>query len=336
MMRGQTNLVEELFYEIISYLDFNLGKYHPLHSMIYNMIGYYYVEKGQYDDALVLYRSSLVCLKKILGDQHPQTGEVYSELANLSLKMDKSQEALDYYQKALDVYPQKKDQESLGAANIHLEMAKILFSIGNLRDCFATASKALNYFEKHQESQTDSLVQCLIIAMQVNEIVSDWEKALGFANKVWSLIKNYEIEDMNNAIDKTVISIFNIFILSQSSEVKSLLLDACETLGAVLQDENHMTEDLIMKGDTNKKLKLYAELVDQNKEGSNLYEWFADMFETIIKFLQKKKSHDFFTQNYRENRIHQNNEILDDALDNFERLLLAFGLNMISKTFHAN
>ena len=120
------------------------------------------------------------------------------------------------------------------------------------------------------------------------------------------------MEDLNNAIDKAVVSIFNIFILSQSNEVKSILLDACESLGSILQQENNLGEDLIMKGDIHKKLALYSELVDRNKEGSNLYEWFADMFEIISKFLQKKNSHKFFTQDYRENRIRANNEILEE------------------------
>lgn len=105
------------FDDALASLDFHLGESHPLHSTVYSILGYYHVEKGNFNDALTLYKLSLVCCTRILGPNHPYTGEVYLDLGNLTLKMQMKIEALGYFEKAFYVFEASKGADSIECAN---------------------------------------------------------------------------------------------------------------------------------------------------------------------------------------------------------------------------
>ena len=141
MIKNDIERAMEYFDKAISTIEFHLGPYHPLNSSVYSILGFYNLEKKNYQDAFLLYRSSLMCCTRILGSNHPHTGEVYIDLANLSLKMQQKEEALKYYEKAFLVFEASKSPDCLECAVTSYQMATLLLSFGNF---FSKKYDALN------------------------------------------------------------------------------------------------------------------------------------------------------------------------------------------------
>lgn len=43
-------------------------------------MGHYLTQKGCFEDALALFRSALACLQRVLGPDHKQIAEVYTDM----------------------------------------------------------------------------------------------------------------------------------------------------------------------------------------------------------------------------------------------------------------
>jgi DNA-binding SARP family transcriptional activator len=82
-MIKKDNLEEMIRYfdKTMEILDYNFGNFHPYNSKIYCKIARYYYSKNMFDDALLLYKSSLKCCERILGSSHLKVGEVSYEIA---------------------------------------------------------------------------------------------------------------------------------------------------------------------------------------------------------------------------------------------------------------
>lgn len=115
----------DYFNKAIEVLEFNWGPFHPLHSTFYSMFGYYYYEISQYNDALLLYKSSLVSCLRSIGPNHPQTREVYLDMASLYLKMNQRDESLEYYLKAYKATEIIDGKETIACAFIGDEVAAL-------------------------------------------------------------------------------------------------------------------------------------------------------------------------------------------------------------------
>lgn len=131
-MKNQMEKALEYFDEALKVLEFHLGPYHPLHSTVYSVLGHFYAERKLYQDALFLYKSSLVCCIRILGPNHTHTGEVYMDLANLMLRMGQREEALNNFEKAYLVFEASKGPECADCAATSYQMANIQLGFGNI------------------------------------------------------------------------------------------------------------------------------------------------------------------------------------------------------------
>ena len=134
MVKNDIDKAMEYFDTAILTIEFHLGTYHPLNSTVYSILGFYYLEKKNYQDAFLLYKSSLMCCITILGANHPFTGDVYIDLANLSLKMQQREEALNYYDKAFLIFEASKSPDCLECAVTSYQMATLLLSFGEFSE----------------------------------------------------------------------------------------------------------------------------------------------------------------------------------------------------------
>lgn len=71
---------ERCFQELTDTLGVHLGPYHPLHITVYGIMVFLMVPKGQMEEAMYLYKSSLVCSMKALGLHHIQTAHVHMDM----------------------------------------------------------------------------------------------------------------------------------------------------------------------------------------------------------------------------------------------------------------
>ena len=54
-------------------LETHWGPSHPLHITIYGLMAQILISKTKFDEAMFLYKSSLLCCNKVLGKNHIQT-----------------------------------------------------------------------------------------------------------------------------------------------------------------------------------------------------------------------------------------------------------------------
>ena len=103
---GLDNFKEsERFFQIATDTLFHhLGPSHPLHMTVYGLMAYLLVPKGKYEEAMYLYKSSLLCCMKVLGPNHIQTAEIHMDFGQFYLKWDKRDQALQHFEQAYMVY----------------------------------------------------------------------------------------------------------------------------------------------------------------------------------------------------------------------------------------
>ena len=72
--------VQRFFRQIIETLGFHLGPSHPLHITVYGIMVQLLVPKGKMEQAMYLYKSSIMCSMKTLGHNHVQTAHVHMDM----------------------------------------------------------------------------------------------------------------------------------------------------------------------------------------------------------------------------------------------------------------
>jgi len=93
--------VKRFFKYSIEALETHLGPSpHPLHIIVYKIMINLLVSQGKMEDAKWLYKSSIMCSMKILGQNHVQTAHVYMDTGQFYLKWHKRNEALSQFENA--------------------------------------------------------------------------------------------------------------------------------------------------------------------------------------------------------------------------------------------
>lgn len=80
------------------------------------------------------YESGLNDCLRILGVDHPLTGQMYLDIASVFLKMDKREKAIIFLKKAYEIYNTAKYEESDEKASLANKIAVILFGFSLYND----------------------------------------------------------------------------------------------------------------------------------------------------------------------------------------------------------
>lgn len=120
----------QCFDNALGALDYHWGPYHPLHSTIYSILGFLYMQKQNYDDSLILYKNSLMCCLRVLGPNHPHTAEVYIELGSLYLRLEDQAESLSAFEKGYSIYEASIGKHSIITVNAGVQLAQLLIEQG--------------------------------------------------------------------------------------------------------------------------------------------------------------------------------------------------------------
>lgn len=121
----------ECFDRAVQIIEFHLGPFHPLHTILYSLLGYFYSQKKYYDEAIALYRSSLINSKKSLGEYHTHTAEVYKDIGILYTKMAMNDEALVNFEMANKIYVTCKKVDCTPFADLCSHIATLCLTQSN-------------------------------------------------------------------------------------------------------------------------------------------------------------------------------------------------------------
>jgi tetratricopeptide (TPR) repeat protein len=92
------------FTKALEILDHHWGPFHPLHINIYSIMAQLLIHNGKHDDAIYLFKASLLCCMRILGPNHVQTGDVHMDFGRLYLTKKKKQESLQHFLEAYLIF----------------------------------------------------------------------------------------------------------------------------------------------------------------------------------------------------------------------------------------
>ena len=87
---------------------YNYGEYHPLHASNHSAMAAYKFGRGDFNLALRHYRTALEDCLRILGVDHPLTGQMYLDIANVFLRMERREEAIRFLEKAFEIFDTAK------------------------------------------------------------------------------------------------------------------------------------------------------------------------------------------------------------------------------------
>lgn len=132
LMNGEQIKALEIFNKALIILEFHLGSFHPLHSILYSILGHYYLEKQLYNDAVTLFKSSLVCSLRIYGYNHIYTAGIYYDLAQIYFELGLLEESQLNYSNCLQIYANLGKQSTIEYAKIMENKSHVLYKLGKI------------------------------------------------------------------------------------------------------------------------------------------------------------------------------------------------------------
>ena len=137
---------EECFKLGVEVISSHLGPFHPLLITLYSLMCSQLVQKQKWDDALYLYKSSIMISIKSLGQNHVRTAQLFVDLGQFFLRQgkltgkDMRDQALLNFEQAYSIYEiffennaQMQAQKPL-LADISMQIASIMEEQNRLMD----------------------------------------------------------------------------------------------------------------------------------------------------------------------------------------------------------
>ena len=143
----------------------------------------------RYIDALSLLKSALIIFEKFYGDEHPDTAEVYQQMADIYQDLNKFSEALTLYNKALEIREKVLGKDHPDTATTYNNMAGFFENQGDYEKALDFYGKALAIVGKvlgkdHPHTATTYNNIAAVLGYQ-----GDYEKALEFYGKAFETIE---------------------------------------------------------------------------------------------------------------------------------------------------
>ena len=171
--------VFETFEAAKKVIEYNFGIYHPLHATFHEFIGYYYFMKEDYEQSLECYEAGLNDCLRILGVDHPLTGQIYLDIASVFLKMDKRERAIIFLKKAYEIYNTTKYEESDEKASLANKIAVILFGFGLYNESMKFAQKSNSiYLMKNELNYTEKIMDNNLVEARCLEEMNSNDSSL--------------------------------------------------------------------------------------------------------------------------------------------------------------
>jgi tetratricopeptide (TPR) repeat protein len=207
-------------------------------AVLYNQIGFYLKEIGQYAETEPLYIKAKDIRETIFGENHPDTAASYNNLAGLYDLQGRYAEAEPLYIKAKDIREKMFGETHPYTATIYNNLAGLYDAQNRFEEAEPLYIKAINIFEKvfgktHPDTATSYNNLAGIYRMQgrFNEAESLYKKSLAISEEVLGKTHPFTATSYNNLA---------LFYNSQDkyNEAESLFIKSKDIQEKVL-GENH-------------------------------------------------------------------------------------------------
>ncbi|KAL4467078.1 hypothetical protein ABPG72_019288 [Tetrahymena utriculariae] len=319
LVKSDNQKAMECFDRAVQIIEFHLGPFHPLHTILYSLLGCFYSQKKYYEEALALYRSSLINSKKSLGDFHTHTAEVYKDIGVLYMQMSMNDESFVSFEQSYKIYTQCKKSDSIAFAEVCYYLATVCLIQSKFEECQTYSLKSIRIYENYHETQLKKLIDSLLILCRALEIIRDHEKCLENADLIWNLTKNLDLAEQNNVYEQVIKIVLQVFVSNMQLEKVNLLNTLTQCIDDQIQEVksgvNYIGFDNQLQG---QGLNYILEQI--NIGVYNSIEGFVNVtLQTICRNLEYLYSVSFF-DNYKENIFSIEDPNLKIAFENYEHI----------------
>ena len=291
MRRNEVEKALECFDKSLAILEFHLGPFHPLHATVYSIFGFYYSEKKRYDDAVLLYKSSLVCCLRILGSNHVQTGEVYLDLANLYLKMNQKEDALSLYEKTFAIFEIHKKDLGAQYANTGMQISSLLNESGRVKEACTVALQVIYVYEANESLNHMKLIECYQFIFNCAELMNEKKLNIEYSEKTWVLLDKYMVKG-GQFYEKALKAMLTVLLKDITTDKKNFLFRIYDCIADCISNENQMNleedEAFPFKADA---LQI---IITKCKNVVNISEYLNDLIFTLFNNSKELYSMNFF------------------------------------------
>ncbi|EAR93017.2 tetratricopeptide repeat protein (macronuclear) [Tetrahymena thermophila SB210] len=319
LVKSDNQKAMECFDRAVQIIEFHLGPFHPLHTILYSLLGCFYSQKKYYEEALALYRSSLINSKKSLGDFHTHTAEVYKDIGVLYMQMSMNDESFISFEQSYKIYIQCKKSDTIAFAEVCYYLATVCLIQSKFEECQTYSLKSIRIYEIHHETQLKKLIDSLLILCRALEIIRDHEKCLENADLIWNLTKNLDLAEQNNVYEQVIKIILQVFVSNMQLEKVNLL----NTLTQCIDDQIQEVKSGVNYIGFDNQLQTQGQnyILEQINVGvyNSIEEFVNVTLHTICRNLEYLYSVSFF-DNYKENIFSIEDPNLKIAFENYEHI----------------
>ena len=122
---------ETLFLKGLEICHNKYGNNHEKTAILFNNVGALYLKSGHEDQAREMHTMALEGRQAVLGENHPDTGQSYSNLALTLAQIGELEQAIDYFQKSLAIYENHIKKEAYEYAAVAENYAEVLRASGD-------------------------------------------------------------------------------------------------------------------------------------------------------------------------------------------------------------
>lgn len=246
------------------------------------------------------------------------TGQMYLDVANVFLKMEKREEGIRFLEKAFEIFEITRHDDGIEKASLANQIAVILFEFGSYEEAITFAKKSNEFFALNEEPHIirKILDNKLVIAksrqerFQHSQSLEECEKAFNLATKrsVWEpRLGKYIVEILKVTI-KILLSKVEHRMRCSIYYIFSLVHLTYKNQKAIVHDQNFLV-------DLKEVCELHKDCTNFVRSLIGTVERFQDVFD--LSNLVNVKFEEF-------KQLHQIDEILT-AMDDFKRIYLCLG-----------
>jgi tetratricopeptide (TPR) repeat protein len=286
MRKGLQAEALQCFDSALSALEFHWGTYHPLHSTVCSLLAALYVQRKDWDNALALYKSALMCCLKVLGPSHMQTAEIYSELSSLYTHMSVWSEALVTCEKSFRIYEALLGETAPITLGLAVQLSKLYGAQGRLQEGVQLATRVIDIRDRILSEGPDSslipqhrekVMEALEVGMDLALRLRDSGLVSLFGAKIWNGLeagwRDYKPEDALPLLRDLVKAAVDLLPADQRSLFISALVnsDAYE----VDIEPEHLQAAV--------KAVRSFDFLAKTRERGGVRQYLAQVFETVCK-----------------------------------------------------
>lgn len=189
------------------------------------------------------------------------TGQLYLDIANVFLKMERREEAIRFLGKAFQIFDTAKHEESFEKASLATQISLILFEFGSFKECINFAIKSNEIYEQKLRTDNSFLANVcdnkILIAKASEKLDSD-QSSLEECEKTFNLVTRRS--NWTPTLGKYIVEVlrvtFQVLIKGLTHTKKCNIYYIMDLIGLSFQ-YNDPTSDLIFMQQLKDKCELH-------------------------------------------------------------------------------